>query len=589
MLKAIEKKAEELGQEEKDRPRKMREEAIDNLKNLVCTKEELEIPKIKKIIEKFTGKINKASPKDIEDIKEKQKTHTKAEELKLRDEVKDYKFNNNALFYGAPRTGKSVMAEKLAYEANKYPLVVIQGSALTPLDDFGFEREENGEVKYILFIDEANQINTSTLLQEPTKLTFLKECMGEKEDQGNRQQQNSNQQPNQPPKKLESFEGKFINPRQPKIEQTTEVIGNNLIITANKISEDISKALETKLNELNQTANQTRQTIQSSQTAMSNTLSQIMGEIRDLGAACVIATGGAAAPLLIATVGGGVAGHLIGNKVEQEEKKVKNQAKDLELKSQTIETLKKDNEKLQAEKIKENQKLQEIEKKIKNRDKEIEEATRKSKDPNLSDEDRKKWKNRLQVLLNQQEDDKKERDSIINAIKQIEERIKDNNKNITTVGSGSSDKGTIMEFMVDSKKEKQQEELRAFGRYFPEGNRREGVLSEIKKDLEKIKKINDHEKKLQEINFALSKHRTNESHARTHYFNGKLNEINIRNSVLSHAVKNITKNENASSAFKSSKVNTATILPKMTIKNSAQKNALTTITAKPAILAPLKP
>ncbi|CAJ0844899.1 3823_t:CDS:1, partial [Entrophospora sp. SA101] len=61
------------------------------------------------------------------------------------------------------------------------------------------------------------------------------------------------------------------------------------------------------------------------------------------------------------------------------------------------------------------------------------------------------------------------------------------------------------------------------------------------------------------------------------------------NSVLSHAVKNITKNENASSAFKSSKVNTATILPKMTIKNSAQKNALTTITAKPAILAPLKP
>ncbi len=81
--------------------------------------------------------------------------------------------------------------------------------------------------------------------------------------------------------------------------------------------------------------------------------------------------------------------------------------------------------------------------------------------------------------------------------------------------------------MVDSKKEKQQEELRAFGRYFPEGNRREGVLGEIKKDLEKIKKINDHEKKLQEINFALSKHRTNESHARTHYFNGKLNEINI--------------------------------------------------------------
>ena len=96
------------------------------------------------------------------------------------------------------------MAEKLTYEADRYPLVVIQGSALTPrkadydaqidpltkfiftlcdidhtlVDDFGFEREENGEVRYILFIDEANQINTSTVLQEPTKLTFLKECMG---------------------------------------------------------------------------------------------------------------------------------------------------------------------------------------------------------------------------------------------------------------------------------------------------------------------------------------------------------------------------------------------------------------------------
>jgi len=106
----------------------------------------------------------------------------------------------------------------------------------------------------------------------------------------------------------------------------------------------------------------------------------------------VIATGGAATPLVAAVAigGGSVAGHLIGQKVENEEKKVKNQEQELELRSQTIETLKKDNEKLQAEKIKENQKLQEIEKKIKNRDREIEEATRKSKDPNLSDEDRKK-------------------------------------------------------------------------------------------------------------------------------------------------------------------------------------------------------
>src|SRR5437016_5289086 len=92
--------------------------------------------------------------------------------------------DNNALFYGAPRTGKSIMAEKLTYEADNYPLIVIQGSSLTPRDldykagidplnkfiftlcdinytledDFNFRREDNGEVRYILFIDEANQI-----------------------------------------------------------------------------------------------------------------------------------------------------------------------------------------------------------------------------------------------------------------------------------------------------------------------------------------------------------------------------------------------------------------------------------------------
>src|SRR5436190_16778264 len=92
--------------------------------------------------------------------------------------------DNNALFYGAPRTGKSIMAEKLAYEADKYPLVVIQGSTLTPnkanrdisidvllkffftissitydlVGNYDFEREEDGEVRYILFLDEADQI-----------------------------------------------------------------------------------------------------------------------------------------------------------------------------------------------------------------------------------------------------------------------------------------------------------------------------------------------------------------------------------------------------------------------------------------------
>jgi len=115
--------------------------------------------------------------------------------------------DNNALFYGAPRTGKSIIAELITDEADKVPLVTIQGSTLTPnqmqkefsidpllkfiftvacishdlADNYGFQRSEDGEVSHILFLDEADQICTNNL-QPPrdasTQLTFLKECMG---------------------------------------------------------------------------------------------------------------------------------------------------------------------------------------------------------------------------------------------------------------------------------------------------------------------------------------------------------------------------------------------------------------------------
>lgn len=163
-------------------------------------------------------------------LSEEQKKHEKAKELTLDEKVESYTFNpkvdnwydkaiinpvrgdrdrdkkdNNATLYGAPRTGKSIIVEKLAYEADIYPLVVIQGSALTPtindqqcsiknfnkfiyticdinntlVDDFGLEiNPESGEPQYILFIDEANQVSENTMLSCPSRLTFLKECMG---------------------------------------------------------------------------------------------------------------------------------------------------------------------------------------------------------------------------------------------------------------------------------------------------------------------------------------------------------------------------------------------------------------------------
>jgi len=164
------------------------------------------------------------------ELNEAQKKHEKVEELKLRSEVDNYTFNpkidnwydkalidpmrgdrdrsnfdNNATLYGAPRTGKSIIVEKLAYNADRYPLVVIQGSALTPtindqkcgidnfkkfiyaicdinntlIDDFGIEiNEESGEPPYIFFIDEANQVSENTFARKSSGLIFLKECMG---------------------------------------------------------------------------------------------------------------------------------------------------------------------------------------------------------------------------------------------------------------------------------------------------------------------------------------------------------------------------------------------------------------------------
>jgi ATPase family associated with various cellular activities (AAA) len=112
--------------------------------------------------------------------------------------------DNNALFYGTGGTGKTSLVRKLTYESDLYTLIEIKGPALTPRkedyengidplnkfiftlcdienvleDDYGFARESNGEIKYILFVDEADNVCTNTALStDYTKLMFLKACM----------------------------------------------------------------------------------------------------------------------------------------------------------------------------------------------------------------------------------------------------------------------------------------------------------------------------------------------------------------------------------------------------------------------------
>jgi len=534
MLNAIERKAEELEEEERDRPRKMREEAINKIKSYLEKKEE-QLPDIQRALEEFAEKVNNTPVNNLSsvieeaqkfidkkrskrkrlywdlpahnwadrwllrnkqslnstwdkmkktlgqepdyfdaraiyriqfpsslwnELTEEQKQLAEANghgELSLREEVKDYKFSklveewenkvkpdpirgemdpnnlseldNNALFFGAPRTGKSVMAEKLAYEADVYPLVVIQGSTLTPnksnrdanidvllkffftvssitydlADDYRFEREEDGEVRYILFLDEADQVcanNFEKPKDASTELTFLKECMGSdnkseesknlwiaatnhldsiniaiyqagrlsnplsfswtlgdfiryaddagissqfpqhwteaktlndednkwvnrfnkiifdkdflpfwntfitnnpnaeyepEKDDDQTNQQSSTSQPKKvkikwgeffeffwrlyDSKQLESFEGKFENPREPKIEQTLATMEQTMKLTTNKLSEDINKTLDARLNELNDTAKDIRREIQTGQDNMNRDFTRTMDRI----------------------------------------------------------------------------------------------------------------------------------------------------------------------------------------------------------------------------------------------------------------------------------------------------------------------
>jgi hypothetical protein len=166
-------------------------------------------------------------------LTEEQRTLAKSKghgELKLDEETKKFHFNdlvidwenkvtynpirgdpdsqtkkdNNALFYGTGGTGKTSLARRVAYNSDLYPLIEIKGPNLTPRhedyksgidplnkfiftlcdientleDDYGFIREENGEVRSILFVDECDNICSNTAFPtEYTKLIFLKTCM----------------------------------------------------------------------------------------------------------------------------------------------------------------------------------------------------------------------------------------------------------------------------------------------------------------------------------------------------------------------------------------------------------------------------
>ncbi|CAI2192286.1 13695_t:CDS:2 [Funneliformis geosporum] len=173
--------------------------------------------------------------------------------------------------------------------------------------------------------------------------------------------------------------------------------------------------------------------------------------------------------------------------MDQDEKKTKNQEQALANQGKVIEELSQTNKKLQAEETKQNKNLEKLDDKIEHREKEIEEAT----------------KNRLRFLLEEQDKDKKERDGVVDAIKKIKEQIANNNKNISSIGSGSSnkDKHPIMEFLT------LENILIGFAIYalwqiVKDNKRDDGCIKQIKEDLEKIRKITDLEEKYRKAHLA---------------------------------------------------------------------------------------
>ena len=129
-------------------------------------------------------------------------------------------------------------------------------------------------------------------------------------------------------------------------------------------------------------------------------------------------------------------------------KKEKNKKRKLELKGKTIDQAREDNKVAQKENDEWKKKYDELDAKIKRRDEEIKKFRNKLRDPNLSPEERNKINNQLAILIDQQENDIKERDSILDKIKKLGERIKDNNSIISGTASNLDEKHWISELFT---------------------------------------------------------------------------------------------------------------------------------------------
>ena len=129
-------------------------------------------------------------------------------------------------------------------------------------------------------------------------------------------------------------------------------------------------------------------------------------------------------------------------------KKEKNKKRKLEIKSKAIDQAREDNKLAQKENDEWKKKYDDLDERIKKRDEEIRTVTDKLKDPNLPKKEREELEEKLALLISNQDEDKRERSNILGKIKQLSERIKNNNSVISGTVSNLEDRHWIWDLFT---------------------------------------------------------------------------------------------------------------------------------------------
>ena len=120
----------------------------------------------------------------------------------------------------------------------------------------------------------------------------------------------------------------------------------------------------------------------------------------------------------------------------------------LDLKDKSLETAREDNKNARDEEKKLKEELEEQERKNKELEKELEQAKNKANDLSLSEEERTQWRRKMIFLEEQLNDGKSTSKSLLDRLKGIGDRIKNNNKIISGVGLNTSERHWVWDFLT---------------------------------------------------------------------------------------------------------------------------------------------